>query len=197
MLTRLYLIRHGESAGNAGLPTANHKTIPLTQKGRLQADMLAKKWQVEPDYIFVSPFWRAKETAQPTLERFPDAIRQVTSDLQEFTYLSPATCVNTTKKERCPRVDAYWERCEPYYIDGEGAESFAQLVERAQRFLQGMVKFSGISNHMVFAFSHMLFMICFRSLVEKPDLTLEERMRQFRKYPAIKNAAYLSFDIWW
>lgn len=134
MSIRLILIRHGESAGNAGLRTADHRTIPLTERGREQAEALALTWEVMPDVIYLSPFRRAQDTAQPTIQRFPSAQLRTSDDLQEFTYLSPATCVNTTKDERRPRVDAYWARLDPTYVDGADAESFARLAERTHLF---------------------------------------------------------------
>lgn len=35
------LIRHGESAANAGEPSLDHATIPLTQRGIEQANFVA------------------------------------------------------------------------------------------------------------------------------------------------------------
>lgn len=189
MQVNVYWVRHGESAGNAGLPTSDHTAIPLTDKGREQAAALAAGWQVEPDYIFMSPFTRAVETARPTIERFPQATVRTFTDLQEFTYLSPATCVNTTKDERRPRVDRYWQVCDPCYVDGEGAESFAQLVERCKHFIR-MALYPPIDST-IFVFSHMLCLLCMQDLLKNPTLSLEKRMRRFRSLPAIKNGECL------
>jgi broad specificity phosphatase PhoE len=40
-------------------------------------------------------------------------------------------------------VDAYWSRLDPSYCDGEGAESFAGLYERAESFLRAVTELSG------------------------------------------------------
>ena len=193
MSLQLILIRHGESAGNAGLRTADHRTIPLTERGREQAEALAQTWEVTPDVIYLSPFQRAQDTAQPTIQRFPRARLRTSDDLQEFTYLSPATCVNTTKDERRPRVDAYWARLDPTYVDGADAESFAQLAERTHHFLQEIRSLTKTST--VFAFSHMMCITCIRTWLDHPEADLKERMRMFRAYPFIQNTEWLDFQL--
>ncbi len=193
MAIQLIMIRHGESAGNAGLPTADHRNIPLTGLGREQAQKLAETWTKSPDFIYVSPFLRARETTQPTIDRFPDVKIRIDDDLREFTYLSPATCVNTTKEERRPRVNAYWDRLDPEYVDGEGAESFSALAARTRHFLQEMRSLPDGST--VFAFSHMLCITGIRMWIDHPDLDLRERMRIFRTYPLIRNTECLTFRL--
>ena len=191
----LFLIRHGQSAGNAGLPTENHATIPLTEKGKEQAQLLADSWWDEPryrDYILSSPFTRAMDTAKPTIQRFPDAPVEIDPDLREFTYLSPASCVNTTKEERRPRVDAYWERMDPDYLDAEEAESFSDLVERTSRFLKKVRAYPKKSQ--IFVFSHMMTITCIKTLIDKPDLDVQERMKIFRSYPFIQNTDYITYN---
>lgn len=61
---RLYLLRHGESEGNAGL-VAQGPTSSLTEKGIRQAEFAAKRFQSIPiDEILSSPQKRAKHTAE-------------------------------------------------------------------------------------------------------------------------------------
>jgi broad specificity phosphatase PhoE len=55
--------------------------------------------------------------------------------MHEFTFLSPALCRNTTAVERTPWVKAYWERCDPDYVHGEGAESYNRFVGRINQSL--------------------------------------------------------------
>ena len=193
MSIHLVLIRHGESAGNAGLRTADHRKIPLTELGKEQAEALAETWTETPDIIYLSPFQRAQDTALPTIARFPQAKVRTSTDLQEFTYLSPATCVNTTKEERRPRVDAYWAKLDPAYVDGADAESFQQLAERTHHFLKEVRSLSEAST--VFAFSHMMCITCIRTWLEHPEWSLIERMQAFRSYPFIENTERLRFDL--
>ena len=56
----LFIIRHGDPV---------YTPDSLTQKGRLQAEAVAKRLAVHGlDRIFVSPKGRARMTAQPTCE---------------------------------------------------------------------------------------------------------------------------------
>ena len=61
------LLRHAESVGNAENVYQGQKDYPLTEKGREQAQALARRWQEEGatfDHIISSPLTRAKETAE-------------------------------------------------------------------------------------------------------------------------------------
>uniref|UniRef100_UPI0013DEE621 phosphoglycerate mutase family protein n=1 Tax=Pseudomonas viridiflava TaxID=33069 RepID=UPI0013DEE621 len=63
--------RHGESAANAGAPTQDHASIPLTEHGVDQARRVALSFANAPDLIVTSPFSRALATAQFTASAFP------------------------------------------------------------------------------------------------------------------------------
>ena len=125
----VWLIRHGESEANAGLRSENPADVPLTPKGFSQSAAVAAHFEQQPALIVTSPYLRTSQTAQKTITRFPDIPQQEWS-VQEYTYLAPARCYQTTLAERRPMVEEYWERAEPDYVDGEGAESFADLLDR-------------------------------------------------------------------
>lgn len=65
-VTRLYLVRHGQSAGNAEGRFGGHSPTPLSELGRKQAavtaDLLARE---RIDAIYSSDLLRAVETAKP------------------------------------------------------------------------------------------------------------------------------------
>lgn len=122
-MKRIKLVRHGESAANAGQASRNHESIPLTHRGLEQAITVARSFTKAPELIVASPFSRAQATAQETSAIFPTVAIE-TWPIQEFTYLAPARCVDTTVAQRRDWVDAYWARAEPAFCDGEGAESF-------------------------------------------------------------------------
>jgi len=59
----LYLVRHGQTSGNVG---KRHQPpdIPLTAKGRVQAEVTAQKIaEINPTHLFTSPKKRAVESA--------------------------------------------------------------------------------------------------------------------------------------
>ena len=74
--------------------------------------------------------------------------------MHEFTYLSLDRRDNTTAVERVPMSEAYWEKCDPNYVDGIGAESFADMVQRVQDFRQKIYhleeEFTAVFTHETF-----------------------------------------------
>lgn len=173
------LIRHGESAANAGEPTRDHASIPLTAKGLEQAHKVARSFTSAPGLIVASPFLRAQATALTTTAFYPAAAFE-TWPIHEFTYLAPARCVDTTLAQRRGRVDAYWQRSDPTFSDGEGAESFCDLVARAIEFLERLEKQS--ANEIV-VFTHGQFMNTVRWLLERrPQEINSEAMLDWRQY---------------
>jgi broad specificity phosphatase PhoE len=129
----IWLVRHGQSASNAGLPAVGHGEVPLTALGQEQAREVARRVDRQPDRLIVSPFLRAQETAAPIRERWPRTPCEVWP-IQELTYLSPARCKGTTADVRRPWIEAYWRGCDPDYIDGPDAESFRGFMARLADF---------------------------------------------------------------
>lgn len=131
----IWLIRHGESVANAGLATFDYGAIDLTARGRMQADAIAAACSETPKWIGLSPYLRAKRTAEPLLAKYP-ATQIIELDVQEFTYLASGKCVGMDAAKRQPLVDEYWRRREKDYCDGDGAESFASFWRRVSKFLR-------------------------------------------------------------
>jgi broad specificity phosphatase PhoE len=153
-MTTAWLIRHGQSESNAGLPTAQPGTSRLTELGLEQARLVAELLPHAPALIVTSPFIRAQQTAAVTRERFPHA-PLVEWPVHEFNYLAPALYSGTTYHERAPHAQAYWERADPFYVDGEGAESLAELMERVRAMEARLRTWEGGP---VAVFSHGLFL---------------------------------------
>lgn len=136
MHKKITLIRHAQSAANAGLATSDHATIPLTDLGYLQAANLPNKINIPPDLIIVSPFLRARETAKPLINAFENVPVEELFLIHEMNNLAPQNCENMTGVERKPFVENYWNLCDPNYIDGEGAESFVTFIRRVENFVK-------------------------------------------------------------
>ncbi|HVY90901.1 MAG TPA: histidine phosphatase family protein [Hyphomonadaceae bacterium] len=193
-MIRVRVYRHAESLSNAGGRTLEPAGIPLTGRGRDQAEGLAKRMTEPPELILASAFRRSLDTAAPILQRFPEAMHEVWP-IQEFTYLSPASCINTSWVERKPRIDAYWAALDPTYVDGEGAENFSHLLVRARSFLE---KLAGLANDLTVAVSHGQFMQAARLMAEAPDLDDKTAMTMFRDRDRIRpfaNCELLEFVV--
>ncbi|MFO7071630.1 histidine phosphatase family protein, partial [Pseudomonas aeruginosa] len=83
-------------------------------------------------------------------------------------------------EQRRSWVEAYWERSDPAFSDGEGAESFNDLVNRAWAFLERLAEQP--ANDIV-AFTHGQFMNTVRWLLEREPQEIDGRaMHDWRDY---------------
>lgn len=172
------LVRHAESAANAGLASSDPGLIPLTEKGQAQAVAFAQTITEPPAIIITSPFSRAIDTSKPAVAIFPGMpVEQL--DIGEFTYLDPASCIGTTAGDRKARVDAFWEDANPDYLDGPGAESFGGFIHRTAVALEHL---RGIKGSAI-VFGHGQVMQAMRWLLHQaPEGIDSDAMRDFRQY---------------
>ena len=100
-----WLIRHGESVANAGGAVSSFSEIPLTARGRQQAELFAARFDElsadPPTLIVQSPYLRARQTAEPLIRRFA-GVPVETWPVQEFTYLDPAATNGLNEAGRMP-----------------------------------------------------------------------------------------------
>ena len=136
-MTRLYFVRHGQSAANAGALTMEHATIPLTPLGLAQAEALAQHLQVEPSRVLTSPFTRARDTAQPFCDKTGRQV-EIHALLHEFETIDPALLEGMTGEQRRPIADAYWTRADPHERLGPRAETFAEFEGRVATFMDDL-----------------------------------------------------------
>lgn len=153
-LREVWWVRHGESLGNAGARTNEPGTYSLSERGFAQAEQFAAWLDRVPDLIVRSPYTRAQETGAAAMVRHP-SVPVVEWPVQEICYLGPARCVNTTQIERRAMARGFWELLDPDFVDGDGAESFAQFIARAQAALE-LVR--GQKEKFIVIFSHAIFM---------------------------------------
>lgn len=187
---KIWLIRHGQSTANAGAATENHITIPLSIDGQEQAKRISLSFQETPTLIITSPFLRTQQTAEPTIKRFFNVRREVWN-VEEFTYLSPETCIGTTAAERKERVNQYWERLDPEYIDGQGAESFTMLLFRAQTAIE---RLSQIKSGFIVMFTHAQFMRAIWVLNNSKGDDAKSLMSRFRELLRFENCEIIKWS---
>ena len=178
---KVIFVRHGESTGNAGVPSFDLSKLELTPLGHEQAAGVAAGWQSAPTLIALSPYLRTHLTAQPTIDRFP-AVPVEILPMEEFTYLEPSRWNGTSRTERLPHIERYWQGADPVYRDGPGAESFDTLLERVDRTLTWFQQLP--ADALVYAFSHGQFMQAVRVTLLNPGWTSQRKMAHFWPFNA-------------
>ena len=171
----VWFIRHSESVANSGARTREAPTYPLSALGFRQAEQLAAALCAEPDLIVVSPYVRARQTAEPAIQRFPNA-RVEEWTVHEVQYLDPALCVDTTQDERRGLSDGYWKQCDPHYA-APGAESFVEFCTRVGAAIERAAQ---RTERRIFVFCHGQVMQAFAWLVlSRPAVIDSAAMRRF------------------
>ena len=150
---RAVFVRHGQSTGNAGTPCHDLASIELTELGWKQAREVARAWTETPTLIVTSPYLRTRQTAEATIQRYPDVPVEVWP-MEEFTYLQPSRWNGTRSAERMPHLERYWADADPDpdWCDSKGAESFAALLHRAEAAPARLAALP--SSSLVYVFSH-------------------------------------------
>lgn len=175
-MPEVWFIRHAESISNAGEPTSDYAAIPLSAKGRNQAEAFSLMFEapVPPSRIITTCFLRTQQTAEPFVQHIPLAERGVWP-LHEFIMLDPETCKETTKAQRKSRVDAYWKKADPNYLDGPGAETFTQFLSRVDLSLNLAKAPSDHKLTVVFCHGFVMRLIMLR--LSNPDLNGNDLMQ--------------------
>jgi broad specificity phosphatase PhoE len=194
-LLRILLVRHGESEGNAGLPTEDPASARLTAAGEAQARAVASMLGPAPGLFVVSPYERARLTSLPSLARHPEVPVEVWP-VQEFTYLAPRSYQGTTVSERRPDADAYWEAADPRAVLGPGAESYAEFHARAESARR---RFEALGPGLVVVFSHKKFINALLwAWLAGPREASASAMRRFRGFDramAFPNGAFVEVEL--
>jgi broad specificity phosphatase PhoE len=177
-LSRLWLIRHGESAGNVARDAAlaararvielksRDADVELSPAGIKQAEALGRWFateQLRPDAILCSPYRRARDTAQgisQALARRPFSTDERLRE-KEFGVLDGLTRYGI--EEKFPAFAAYRALTGKFYYRPPGGESWCDVILRLRSFLDTLKDFEGQSLVIV---THQVVVLCFRYLLE-------------------------------
>jgi 2,3-bisphosphoglycerate-dependent phosphoglycerate mutase len=185
----VWLIRHGTSQANAGKATDHPQSIELTDLGREQARHIAEHFSNKmprdaAKTIIVSPYVRTLHTAQPLIDQLRQSHQSVDVQvwpIQEFTYLSPARCRGTTAAQRQDWAEEYWQRADPDWDDGDGAETYRHLMQRVNDFSARLVSQVASGSGQILVFGHGMFFKAFVLGLEYGTMATPEAMRRYRQ----------------
>jgi 2,3-bisphosphoglycerate-dependent phosphoglycerate mutase len=187
--SKLWLVRHGESAGNVARDAA-HATgsedigidardvdVPLSSLGRRQATA-AGRWfgalpQADrPQVILSSPYLRARSTAEAVRQKLisgheADVITDERLREREFGILDRLTSFGI--RQRHPELAAARQMMGKFYFRPPAGESWCDVILRLRSLLDTVsLHYSG---KRVLIVSHQVVVLCFRYLIERLDET--------------------------
>ncbi len=131
----IYLIRHGQDEDNAnGILNGGRRDMPLTQVGEQQAQDLADKINelgLEFDAVYTSPLQRSVQTAGIVFisTKIPAPIKMEGLIERDFGVMTGRK-VSDIKPFCSP--DILETEKVTYFLSPEGAETFPELLKRAQ-----------------------------------------------------------------
>ena len=185
--SKLWLVRHGESAGNVARDAA-HATgsedigidardvdVPLSSLGRRQATA-AGRWfgalpQADrPEVILSSPYLRARSTAEAVRQKLisgheADVITDERLREREFGILDRLTSFGI--RQRHPELAAARQMMGKFYFRPPAGESWCDVILRLRSLLDTVsLHYSG---KRVLIVSHQVVVLCFRYLIERLD----------------------------
>ena len=176
-----WFVRHGESSGNAGLRVESDEQNPLTLKGKQQARYTANYFDFVPDLFVISPYHRTLQTAQPTLDKYPD-VPVKTWPIHEYTYLTPEMYAGTTSRQRRRPSVKYFYAADPDLSLGVGAESYNQFMGRINACYENIR--SSTANSIVL-FGHGWFMRASLWVLYKSKKTQIEKQKFLQQIMAV------------
>lgn len=129
-MTRLLLVRHGETDSNVEGRSQGRRDVPLNEHGRRQAAALAERLGADPPAaVYASPLQRAQDTAAAIAAACGVAVstdeRLAELDQGELDGLTPQEM-----RERNPEFLQRWMSDDPSELTMPGGESLADAQRR-------------------------------------------------------------------
>ncbi|HYP75397.1 MAG TPA: histidine phosphatase family protein [Polyangiaceae bacterium] len=183
----LWLVRHGESAGNVARLAAEQSgaltiliegrdvDVPLSPAGQAQARTLGKWFRAQPDHerptvLLSSPYARARQTAAQILAAsgLADAVGlSVDERLREKEFGSLNRLTRAGVAASFPEEARRRAELGKFYYRPPGGESWCDVILRSRSILDDLrLRWSG---ERVLIVAHQVVVLCFRYLLEGMD----------------------------
>lgn len=140
MALEIFIARHGQNQDNADGILNGHRDLPLTKLGRKQAHDLADgiaEIGLTFDKVYCSPLLRAHDTARAVCQKLKLSQPTVLPELIERDFGEMTGRPQAQIAELCA-PDIIQTDTVTYFLSPKGAETFPQLVIRAQKALQAI-----------------------------------------------------------
>ena len=206
----LWIIRHGQSAGNvardaaeaAGLPLIDIATrdvdVPLSELGEQQA-LAVGHWfgalpaSQRPTVILTSPYARARATAQRIYDNAgiaPDDVALVADERlreKEFGILDRLTRHGIVQKY--PELGEQRAHVGKFYFRPPGGESWCDVILRLRSLLDTVIREH--RNENVVVVGHQVIVNCLRYLLERMD---EQTILDVDRQGDVPNCSITSYE---
>jgi len=141
-MLKIYLARHGQNEDNANGILNGHRDLPLTDIGLAQAAEIAneiKNANMTFDAVLSSPLSRALKTAEIISEINTLPKPQVVDDLIERDF-GVMTGIEQSRIEELSAPNILKTELITYLLAPEGAETFPDLLARANKLLKRLTE---------------------------------------------------------
>jgi broad specificity phosphatase PhoE len=137
--TRVLLIRHGQSEGNAEGRFGGHTATPLSMRGRLQAEATARALATENiTAIYSSDLSRAVETALPLARLTGLEVEQTDAFRERSVGVMEGLTFEEAAEHHPEQYAALLRRDFEHVL--LGGESYRQMLDRASRRLDQLIE---------------------------------------------------------
>jgi broad specificity phosphatase PhoE len=206
----IWIVRHGESAGNvardaaeaAGKPMIEIATrdadVPLSTLGEHQATALGLWFgkmtpEEKPGVVLTSPYLRARRTAELALEAAGIDAEDVSFVVderlreKEFGILDRLTKVGI--REKYPEQSEFYRVLGKFYFRPPGGESWCDIILRLRSVIDTLTR--DCRRERVLIVSHQVVVNCFRYLLERMT---EEQILAADRAAEIANCSVTSYE---
>ena len=206
----LWLVRHGQSAGNVARDAAEaadrplidiaerDMDVPLSELGRRQAAALGRWFgqmppEKQPTVVLCSPYVRARQTAQYILEAAGigpnDLIFHIDERLREKEFGIMDRLTLSGIKLKYPELYEQRMHVGKFYFRPPGGESWCDVILRLRSVLDTLTR--GYRGERVLIIAHQVIVTCFRYLFERMD---EQRVLEIDRNSDVPNCGVTSYE---
>lgn len=208
--SRLWVVRHGQSAGNvardvaeaAGQPwidiSMRDVDTPLSELGERQSAILGRWFgqlppEERPTVVMTSPYLRARETARILLGAsgydLPSLIQAHDERLREKEFGIIDRLTRLGIRERFPELSEQRRHVGKFYFRPPGGESWCDVILRLRSVIDTMTR--DYAGERILIVAHQVIVNCFRYLLENLD---EEQILALDRLQDVPNCSVTSYD---
>lgn len=138
MMTKIIVIRHGQTEWNIGQVFRGRADIPLNETGKKQAESLARALGFyKMAAIYSSPLSRAKETAEAVAKKQGLEVK-ISKLLLDINYGEWQGLTHEEVRKKWPKIYRAWHEA-PEKVKFPEGESLSEVKKRVVQFLKKVV----------------------------------------------------------